>query len=248
MTRAAHNARGNMLRGRLAGPSMLPIFFGILLVGSALGMAFGAKKTDKTLATPDGKPVRKVYVDADSVAMANAATTQLNQDTCLTIVSNPTQADAVLEVGIALPSVAGDDADGPDIFGSKPHAQTLGNAHSSGPKRTASATCSDGKGGSGACTTSYSAQGGELPEQPAADWTEGLGPSYTVSLASPGNSSQDLWDPDGHIKHASWSDQLRQAAGCPVCPGERFNPRRDKMTYRQWMDAKCPDVLPATTK
>ncbi len=225
---------------------MLPIIFGMLLVGCALGTA-SAKKAEKTLTTPDGKPVRTVYVDAGSVVMANAASTQLSQDTCLTIVSNPKQADAVLEVGIALPSVAGADAGGADVFGSKPHAQMLGNAHSK-PKRSASVTCSDGKGESGGCTTAYSAQGGELPIQPAADWTEGMGPSYTVSLASPGNSSQDLWDPDGRRKHSSWSNQLREAAGCPVCPGERFNPRRDRMTYRQWIQAKCPDVLPSATK
>jgi hypothetical protein len=245
MTRAAQNARGNRLPGRLAGSLMLPIFFGILLLGSMLGVAFGAKKTDKTLATPDGKPVRNVYVDADSIAMANAATVQLDQDTCLTIVSSPKEADALLEVGIALPSVGGDSA-GPDVFGSKPKAQTLGNAHSS-PKRSASATCSDGKGGTVSCTSAYSKEGGEAPEQPAADWTQGLSPNYTVSLASPGTDSQDMWDPDGRIKHASWSDQLREAVGCPVCPGEPFNPRRDKMTYRQWMQAKCPNVLTAGT-
>ena len=238
MTREAHNARGN----RLPGSSLLPIFFGIVMVGCTLAAAVAAKKPEKTLATSDGRPVRKVYVDGGSVVMANAATAQLSQDTCLTIVSNPQQADAVLEVGIALPSVGGESGGGPDVFGSKPHAQTMGNAHPSSPKRTASATCSDGKGGSGGCTTSYSAQGGELPEQPAADWTENMGANYTVSLASAGNSSQDLWDPNGRIKHASWSDQLREAAGCPVCPGERFNPRRDKMTYRQWMQAKCPNV------
>ncbi|MHB1938963.1 MAG: hypothetical protein ACYCOR_20675 [Acidobacteriaceae bacterium] len=248
MTRSVHNARGNALLGRLADSSMLPIFLVILLVGSTLGMAFGAKKAEKTLTTPDGKPVRTVYVDAGSVVMANAATAQLNQDTCLTTVSDPKQADAVLEVGIALPSVGGDSGGGPDVFGSKPRTQTLGNARSAKPKRSASVTCSDSKGESGGCTTPYSAQGGELPIQPAADWTEGMGPSYTVSLASPENNSQDLWDPDGRRKHSSWSNQLREAAGCPVCPGERFNPRRDKMTYRQWMQAKCPDVLPAAAK
>ncbi len=221
--------------------SMRPVFFGILLLGCALGTASAAKKNEKTLATPEGKPVRTVYVDAGSVVMANAATAQLSQDTCLTTVSDPKQADAVLEVGIALPSVGGDSGGGPDVFGSKPRTQSLGNAHSK-PKRSASVTCSDSKGESGGCTTPYSAQGGELPVQPAADWTEGMGPSYTVSLASPGNRSQDLWDPDGRRKRSSWSNQLRQAAGCPVCPGERFNPRHDKMTYRQWMQAKCPGV------
>ncbi|MGH9615552.1 MAG: hypothetical protein ACRD28_02340, partial [Acidobacteriaceae bacterium] len=148
----------------------------------------------------------------------------------------------VLELGIALPAVAGDDGGGPDVFGSKAQPQTLGNAHSS-PKRSVSATCSDGKGGSHACTSSYSAQGGELPEQPAADWTGGLGPSYTVSLALPGSSSQDLWDPDGRKKHSSWSNQLREAAGCPVCPGKRFDPRREKMPYREWMQTTCPGIL-----
>jgi len=207
-----------------------------------------AKKGERILTTPAGKPVRKVYVDAGSPVMANAATTRLDQDTCLTIVSSPKEADAILEVGIALPSVAGDSGGGGgDVFGSQPKAQTLGNAHSR-PKRSASATCSDGKGGTVACTSSYSVQGGEAPEQPAADWTQGITPNYTVSLASSETSTQDLWDPNGREKHSSWSDQLREAVGCPVCRGEEFNPRRDKMTYRQWMQAKCPGVLSAAAE
>lgn len=238
MTRAARNTQGNMARGRL------PILFGIALVCCTLATVFAAKKTEKTITTADGKPVRKVYIDAGTPAMANAATAQLHQDTCLTIVSTPSQADAVLQLGISLPAVAGDEAGGPDVFGSKPHAQTLGSAHDS-PKRSASATCSDGKGGSAACTSSYSVQGGELPEQPAAEWPGNVGANYDVSLASPGENSQELWEPDGHIKHVSWSDQLREAAGCPVCPGEHFNPHHDKMTYQQWMQAKCPGVLTA---
>lgn len=242
MTRAALNVRGNMLPARLVGSPMLPIFFGILLFSCMPGTGT-AKKAERTLTTATGKPVRKVYVDAGTPVMANAAITRLDQDTCLTIVSSPKQADAVLEVGIALPAVAGDSAGGPDVFGSKPHTQTMGNTHSS-PKRSASATCSDGKGGTVACTSAYNVQGGEAPEQPAADWTQGISPNYTVSLASSEDSTQDLWDPDGREKHSSWSDQLREAAGCPVCPGEEFNPRRDKMTYRQWMEAKCPNVLP----
>ena len=201
-----------------------------------------AKKAERTLTTADGKPVRKVYVDAATPVMANAAITQLDQDTCLTIVSSSKQADAVLEVGIALLSVGGDSGGGPDIFASQSKAQTLGNAHSR-PKRSASATCSDGKGGTVACTSSYSVQGGDAPEQPAAEWTQGISPNYTVSLASSEDSTQDLWDPNGRAKHSSWSDQLREAVGCPVCPGKEFNPRRDKMTYRQWMQAKCPGVL-----
>jgi hypothetical protein len=240
MTRAEPQVRRDVPGGR-GRSSILPVVFGMVFVCCITGTA-SAKKAETTLTTADGKPVRKVYVDAGTAAMANAATARLNQDTCLTIVSSPTQADAVLEVGIALPSVGSDSAGGPDVFGSQPKPQTLGNAHSS-PKRSASATCSDGKGGTVACTSSYSVQGGDAPEQPASDWTQGLAPSYTVSLASPGNDSQDLWDPNGRSKHASWSDQLREAAGCPVCQGEAFNPRREKMTYRQWMQAKCPNVL-----
>ena len=246
MTPAALKTTGHMRRRRRISFSMLPIVFG-LLAFCCMPPAGSAKKAERTLTTANGKPVRKVYVDAGSSVMANAASTRLDQDTCLTIVSSPKQADAILEVGIALPAVAGDSAGGPDVFGSKPKAQTLGNAHSS-PKRSASATCSDGKGGTVACTSSYSVQGGDAPEQPAADWTQGISPAYTVSLASSENSTQELWDPNEREKHASWSDQLREAAGCPVCPGESFNPRRDKMTYRQWMQSKCPNLLSATAE
>lgn len=236
MTRDAQDARGNLL----SVAPIFPIVFGIVLAGCMLGTA-SAKKAEKTLTMPDRRPVRKVYIDAGTPAMAAAATVQLNQDTCLTIVSSPKQADAVLELSIELPMVGGNAVGGSDAFGSQ--AQTFGNAHSR-PKRTASTTCSDSNGNTG-CNSSYSVQGGEAVPEPAADWSRNMGPSYTVSLASPGNDEQDLWDPDGRKKHSSWSDQLREAAGCPVCPGERFNPRRDKMTYRQWMQTKCPGVLTA---
>lgn len=241
MTQRALNVRGNSRPARRMSSSMLPSMVGIVVFCCMSGTG-SAKKAERILTTSAGKPVRKVYVDAGSPVMANAATTQLDQDTCLTIVSNPKQADAILEVGIALPNVGGDSGGGPDIFGSHPKAHTLGNAHSSS-KRSVSATCSDGKGGTVACSSAYSVQGGEAPQQPAADWTQGISPNYTVSLASSEDSTQELWDPDGRKKHSSWSDQLRQAAGCPVCPGQEFNPRRDKMTYRQWMQTKCPDVL-----
>ena len=243
MTRAALKVRGNIKSGTRSSLSMLATAFGILVIFCMPGTVT-AKRAEKTLTTASGKPVRKVYVDAGTPVMANAATTRLDQDTCLTIVSSPKQADAILEVGIVLPSVGGDSGGGPDVFGSQPKAQTMGNAHSDA-KRSASATCSDGKGGSMACTSSYSVQGGDAAEQPAANWTEGITPNYTVSLAPAEDSTQDLWDPNGRDKHASWSDQLRQAVGCPVCPGQEFNPRRDKMTYRQWMQEKCPNVLTA---
>jgi hypothetical protein len=246
MTRAVQNVRGKMRPDRRMHLQVLPIVCGVLVFWCMPGTS-SAKKAERTLTTANGKPVRKVYVDAGSPVMANAAATRLNQDTCLTTVSSPKQADAILEVGIALPSVGGDSSGGPDIFGSQPKAQTMGNAHSS-PKRSASATCSDGKGGSVDCKSSYSLQGGDAPEQPAANWTEGISPRYTVSLASSEDSTQDLWDPNGREKHSSWSNQLRQAVGCPVCPGQGFNPRRDKMSYREWMQAKCPDVLNPTAE
>ncbi len=241
MTPAERNVRANMRTGRRIAASMLPALCGILIFCCMPGTG-SAKKAERTVTAANGKPVRKVYVDGGTPLMTNAASARLDQDTCLTVVSSPKQADAILEVGISLPNVGGDSGGGPDVFGSQPKTQTLGNAHSS-PKRSASATCSDGKGKTVACTSSYSVQGGDAPEQPAADWTQGISPNYTVSLAPSEDSTQDLWDPDGREKHLSWSDQLRQAVGCPVCPGEEFNPKRDKMTYRQWMQAKCPNLL-----
>jgi hypothetical protein len=202
MTRAVLNVRGNMQPGRRMSSSTLPVLCGVLLF-CCMPWANAAKKGDRSLTTADGKPVRKVYVDAGTPVMANAATIRLDQDTCLTIVSSPKQADAILEVGIELPSVGGDSGGGSGLFGSQPKAQTLGNAHSS-PKRSASATCSDGKGGTMDCKSSYTV-GGDAPEQPAADWTQSISPDYTVSLASSEDSTQDLWDPDGRAKHSSWS-------------------------------------------
>jgi hypothetical protein len=243
MTQRAVHLRRHIRSSRPITFSMLPVFCGILVFCCMPGTGI-AKNAEKPLTTANGKAVRKVYVDAANPVMANAATARLNEDTCLAVVPNPQQADAVLEVGITLPSVSADSAGGPDIFGSQPTAQTLGNAHSEA-KRSASATCGDGKGGTMDCKSSYSVQGGDPLRQPAANWTEGISPSYTVSLAPSENSTEDLWDPNGRDKHSSWSNQLRQAVGCPVCPGEKFDPRRAKLSYRQWMQAKCPEVLKA---
>ncbi len=241
MTAAERNARGNMRTGGKITSPVLLVLCGTLIC-CCLPVTGFARKAERAITTASGKPVRKVYVDGGTPVMTNTASARLDQDTCLTIVSSPKEADAILEVGISLPNVGGDSGGGSDVFGSQPKTQTLGNAHSS-PKRSASATCSDGKGGTVACTSSYSVRGGEAPEQPAADWTQGITPNYTVSLAPSEDSTQDLWDPDEREKHLSWSDQLREAVGCPVCPGATFNPRRDKMSYRQWIEAKCPNVL-----
>lgn len=208
--------------------------------GLATPAARCANKHGKAI-TADGRPIRKVYIRAGGPDMGNAAATQMAQDTCLTRVSSPEQADAVLDVGIALPSEGGGGggAPGTDFFGAAPHAQTMGQGDSAQPHRSASATCSDSKGSSG-CTGSYTGAAGG---QASSDWGANSGATFDVSLASPGKASQDLWDPKEPSKK-SWSQQLRAAAGCPVCPHGHFD-RRKYHTYRNWIQTECPDVMAA---
>jgi hypothetical protein len=201
--------------------------------------ARGAKSQSKTLTTTNGSPVRRVYVQSATLEMASSATVQLTQDTCLTVVSDLKQADAVLDVGIALPGVGGGTL-ASDGNGHSRHAQTMGNAKSK-PQRSFTATCSDGKS-SGSCTPSTSGFGSGGLEQPS-DFAGTGNATLDVSLTEAGNNSQELWEPTPD-KKKSWTEQLRQAAGCPVCTGEHFN-RHKYPTYRSWIQAECPAVLSA---
>lgn len=206
------------------------------MLGIVLVPSYAAKKPVKTISTPDGRPIRKVYIRTASQQTAASVTTELTQDTCLTIVSDESQADAVLDVGMNLPRLGGLPPQ-PNVFVPSATAQTLGNSKME-PQRTATVNCSNGK--EGGCTGTDTIQGGDLGE----DLPPGFGKTDSrqdVSLISTGKDSQQLWQPDNRGKR-SWSDQLRRAAGCPVCPGEHFRPHK-KRTYREWIQAKCPSVL-----
>ncbi len=218
--------------------------FALFCVGICVPVSWCAKKPSKGVTTANGAPVRKVYIQAGSPEMASSAATQLTQDTCLTTVPDASQADAVLDVGIALPGLDGGGFTPPDGSDSSPHPHTMGGGNNKPkPERSFSATCSDGKESRGCgSSSSYTAPRGGLA-QPAAEWAGNVGSQLDVSLASPADSSQEIWAPDQRSKK-SWSDQLRAAAGCPVCPDDHFNPRKYP-TYRQWMQEKCPAVLAA---
>jgi hypothetical protein len=199
--------------------------------------AWCAKSQSKTLTTTNGSPVRKVYVQSATLEMASSATVQLTQDTCLTVVSDAKQADAVLDVGIALPGIGGGTL-ASDGTGHSRHPPKIGNDKSR-PQRSFTATCSDGKS-SGSCTPSTSGFGSGGLEQPS-DFAGTGNANLDVSLTEAGNNSQELWEPTSD-KKKSWTEQLRQVAGCPVCAGEHFN-RRKYPTYRSWIQAECPAAL-----
>ncbi|MGC1783390.1 MAG: hypothetical protein WA708_12780 [Acidobacteriaceae bacterium] len=211
---------------------------GICLLWIAVSSAAWGKKSVKTVTASDGRPIRKVYIRSASPDSINSAAAQLAQDTCLSTVPAPKLADAVLDLSIALPSVGGG-LPQPDVFGNSPHVQTMGNP-GKGPERSASANCTDRKG-KGGCTGSYNAAAGDIAAQPAAEWSGSTGENLDVSLASAGDASQELWEPDAHSKK-SWSEQLRVAAGCPVCPGGHFNRHKFK-TYKDWIQSECPAIL-----
>lgn len=197
-----------------------------------------AKKPARTISTPDGRPIRKVYLRTASQETARSVTTEITQDTCLTPVADENQADAVLDLGMALPSLEGAPPV-PNVFMPSATTQTLTNSKH-GQVRSASTNCSDSKENSG-CNSSYNLQGGDLaPELPPGFGKTGRN-RLDVSLISTGKASRELWEPMARNKRP-WTDQLRRAAGCPVCPGGRFN-RHKYHTYRDWIQAKCPDVL-----
>lgn len=214
---------------------------------------WGGRKAAKKIATADGRPVRKVYILAPTQDAADSAALALSQDTCVAAVSSPKQADAVLELSVALPGV-GAGLPTPGIFTPSAKVQTLANAKTS-PERSASASCGDSKG-HGSCTSSYTADAGDVTSLPPEGLPGSGDAGLDVSLqslsngspstgpqssGSPGGESQELWEPNAHTKKP-WTEQLRVAAGCPVCPGERFN-RREFKTYREWIQARCPAVL-----
>jgi hypothetical protein len=202
-------------------------------------MAWGKKKPSK-ITTPDGGLVRNVYIQSSVPDATMAVAAQLAQDTCLTAVTSAKHADAVLDLSVALPGLGGGSPTA-NILGSSPSAtpQTLGNAKS-GQERSASVTCSDNKG-SGGCVGSDKTGDGSLTG-PFPSGVPGTGTTnYDIFLASSQNLSNQLWEPDSHSKRP-WTDQLRVAAGCPVCPGEHFD-RKKFHSYRDWIESRCPAML-----
>lgn len=201
----------------------------VLLVATASAWA----KSSKMIATANGKPIRKVYIYTDSPVTTDSAATQLTQDTCLTVVTQPKEADAILQLGMVLPMVA-EDGGGPGA-GAASHKKKK-SKNKNGSHGEVSVTCNNGdeSGDCGSLPT-----GAVGPEQDAR-WTGNVGGNEDVTLVSTASEADELWEPNAHTKQ-SWSDQLRVAVGCPVCPGDHFNARRE--TYQAWMQANCPGVL-----
>ncbi|MHB8303258.1 MAG: hypothetical protein ACYDC6_10545 [Acidobacteriaceae bacterium] len=231
LTNGAGNGMGTRLLRRTAAVSVALLALGVIVPKCA------AKKPRKTIATGDGRPIRKVYIRTASANTALSVAGALAQDTCLRAISDENQADAVLDVGIALPGIEGG-MPMPTVFVPSATAQTRDNAKTQS-QRTASANCTSGK--DGGCSNSYNAQGGDLGAELPAGFARSGGSGLDISLISTGKASHKLWEPEAHAKHP-WIDQLRVAAGCPVCPSGHFNPRKDG-TYRRWMESKCPGVL-----
>ncbi len=230
--------RGVIASKRRAG---VPIFLGMALLLAVAARPAWAKKPSRTIITADGKPVRKVYINANSLTTEDSGATQLAQDTCLTVVSKPAEADAVLELGMALPSVGGGQQDESDAVGSMGRHKAKSKSHHGG----VSATCSDGNQ-TGNCISSLSLPTGDVAPEPEDKWRGNVGDDVDVTLVSTTGDLQELWQPESHTKQ-SWSDQLRVAAGCPVCPGDRFDQKRYK-TYRNWIETECPGVLESGSK
>ncbi len=215
------------------------IWLGMALMLVVAAAPAWAKDSSQMILTANGKPIRKVYIYTDSLVTTDSAATQVTQDTCLTVVTHPRQADAILQLGMVLPMVA-ENGGALEGSGSSKHRKKKHKSKNSSD-REVSVTCSDGDE-SGNCNSNLPT-GAVGPEQDAR-WMGNVGGNQDVTLVSTASEADELWEPDTHKKQ-SWSDQLRVAVGCPVCPGEKFNPRRDN-TYQAWMQATCPSVLAAT--
>jgi hypothetical protein len=214
--------------------------------------ALAAKKTAKPLTTPDGRPIRMVYVHASSADVAAAARIQLRYDTCLTPASQPAQADAVLQFSVPLPAVSQDSLTGPNIFASPVGPQTLENGlqapankdgaqQNTAPQKSASFQCTSGKGGK-QCSGSYDLPAGDIADLPQQAEAASSLSGMDVLLTTPDPASQQIWEAVPHKKQ-SWTDQLRAAVGCPVCPGGHFDRHRYK-NYSNWIQQRCKEVLP----
>lgn len=217
---------------------------GLLAVCVLTSMAWGAKKSAKTVMTPDGRPIRKVWIQAYSAAAASAAQAQLTRDTCLAVVPQASEADAVLDLSVALPSAdSSTPLPEPNAFARQVEGQTPANKND-GEKKSASFNCTSGKGAEN-CANSYAVPAGDIADLPASPKAGGSPPGMDVSLLTASTGGAELWEPREHSKQP-WTDQLRATVGCPACPGEHFNRRRDK-SYRQWIEERCKNVLSGET-
>lgn len=226
-----------------AGPSRLKMLgngyvfrlVALVCIGVALPMLAGTKNS-KPLTTPDGHPIRKVFIRTASAHTGSTVAADLARNTCLTAVSNENQADAVLDVGVALPGL-GAMPPTPSVFTPSVNGQRLSNPKNK-PERTVTASCTSGS--NGGCIGSNGMQADDLGTDLPPNFVA-TGSRIDVSLIALGKGSQKIWAPREKSKRG-WADQLRKAAGCPVCPGHRFN-RRHYKNYSDWVQAKCPDVL-----
>jgi hypothetical protein len=190
----------------------------------------------KTVTAPDGKAIRKVYVQAKSPQSVSSAIANLAQGTCLTIVPSPDEADAVLSIGEALPVEPGGLAT-PHVFGPSARQRAPSHVNSQG-ERNPSSNCDNQQAAGCGPPAGDDAQAGP-------GWPGNAGGNLEVSLASVGPNPEELWQPQRHSGH-SWTHQLRHAVGCPVCPGKKFDKHKFK-TYRNWMHKECPGVLHSET-
>lgn len=201
--------------------TVMPICLASLCFAVILPAARCSKRPSKPVTTVDRRPIRKVYIHSTSTKMTNSASIRLAKDTCLTTVHTPDKADALLDVSAALPGLGGGIAT-PGVFGPSARQQTSGNNAQS----------------------IASAPAGDIAE-PHSDWPGNAGENLNVSLVSPGDTPEKLWAPNARSEK-SWADQLRIAAGCPVCPDKHFNHHKYK-TYREWIQAACPAVLASSS-
>ena len=232
------------LSGRAAGTlrQLIAVAAGVVFCGMLVPDC-AAKKPVKPISTPDGRPIRKVYIRTASAQTANSVREDLEQDTCITPVTDENQADAVLDVSMILAGAVGGPPM-PSVFVPSITAPTQRDSKN-GHVHSTSVTCSD-SGESGGCVPSNNTQGGELGEDLPRGFARTGGSGVDVSLISTGKASQQLWEPESRSKRP-WADQLRRAVGCPVCPGKQFR-RRKQRTYRAWIQEECPGVLESGAK
>lgn len=200
-------------------------------------LAWAKKAPPKTITAPDGSPLRKLYIQTGAPDAALFVAAQLEQETCLTAVSNVKDADAVLDLGVALPTVGGGPPT-PNIFGPSAKAQTLENAKDNSHLST-TVTCNDNKGNKN-CVAANDVPAGDISALTPSGMPAGAGAQYDITVVSKLDSATQLWSPQTGGKHP-WTDQLRVAAGCPVCPKKRFDRRKYK-TYQEWIRSCGPSA------
>jgi len=206
----------------------------LLAVLAASGIASAQTKCEASI---NGYRIRTVYVTGNQFNAVVWAYKHLSEETCMTPVTDPAKADAILETINPYQSASQQPSDGP---------LTVTCSSSAG-----SSSCIDSEGNeldvdcdsSGNCSSYYGPSPGVAILHAFDEWVKNASYQAEVKLYTPDHKL--IWKSEtqkGATWHDLWPDKLREATGSPVCPRNPFSAHRYK-NYRQWASERCGVVF-----